>query len=534
MGRVLKCLAGVWALAIAVATPAFAGDTWVRAESDHFIVYSNAKAKAAEGYAKQLEQYRYVLGAMYDMADDTAPEPKLNVYFVDSVDNLKQAFPRMPSGVLGFVKPCAGGMNAYAYYDGDRISHDKVTAQEENFSQTVIFHEYAHQFMFLHSQDAYPRWFMEGFAEYYATTAIQGDQALVGMAWSERVYQLMDDRTSLNYEAMLRDDWEVTGKMDDFHAKSWLLAHWILSDPKRTKTFFAYVDARNAGEDPVAGFQKAFGLDMKQLKHTLNDYLAGKDLKATVFRIDNMPAPAITVTTLPPAADNLAIWDSVASTCPVERKSLLDKITAETAKYPGDDYAMGVKARADIMIGDEALALDYYRARTTAHPGDADSFFWLGLTQYLMAEHGKLIPGETKESQIKLARRGFIQSYKLDATNPVNLYYLSRTAAYTTDYPDDASLNAAIEAHMLSPSITTYAFNAANMLLLKGRLTDARDTLVPLANDPHGGDEAGRIAKIIKAIDDGATKDEAIELLRKLNEPDPTEDAAPAAPEPKK
>ncbi|ESQ88238.1 hypothetical protein ABAC460_16390 [Asticcacaulis sp. AC460] len=499
---------------------AMAADTWVRAESDHFVVYSNARGTAAEGYLKRLEQYRYVLGAMYNMADDTAPEQKLNVYFVNDFGDLRRAWPTIKPEVLGFVTPCADGMNAYALYDGERLSNAKVTQQEENTSQTVIFHEYAHQFMHLRSRDAFPRWFMEGFAEFYGTAVIKDDQAVVGMAWSDRVYQLMSPRTSLDYTAMLRDDYEVTRKMDDFHAKSWLLTHWILSDPARVETFFAYVEARNAGEDPVAAFEKAFGLTMKQLKGTLTKYLNGKDLRATLYKLDGMPQPAVTVTTLPASADKLIMWDSRSSTCTNGNyQDLLKSITDEAAKYPGDAYAQGVKARADIMLGDEALALDYYTAYTTAHPDDGAGFHWLGKTLLFMAHHDKLAPGETKESQIKKARTAFMKAYKLAPTDPVNLFYFSQTAAPGPGYPDDNSLNAAVEAHQLSPGISTYARNAAVMLLNKGRLEEAADMLVPIANDPHGGSSAESARTIIKAIKGGATRDEALALLKAEDAP---------------
>ncbi|EGF89740.1 hypothetical protein ABI_41630 [Asticcacaulis biprosthecium C19] len=500
-----------------------AADTWVRAESDHFVVYSNARAAAAEGYLKRLEQYRYVLSAMYGMTGEASgPEQKLNIYFVKDFSDLKQVWPKIDPYVLGFVTPCTDGMNAYALYDGDRLSDAKVTRQEENTSQTVVFHEYAHQFMHLRSRDPFPRWFMEGFAEFYGTAAIKDDQAVVGMAWSNRVYQLTSPGTSLDYEAMLRDDYKVTRKMDDFHAKSWLLTHWILSDPARVQTLFAYVEARNGGEDPVLAFEKVFGLTMKDLKRTLTKYLTGKDLQATVYRLGGMPQPSVTLTTLPASADKLIMWDARSSTCASgESQDLLKSITAEAAKYPGDEYAQGVKARADIIIGDEALALDYYTAYTAAHPDDAQGFHWLGKTLLFMAYHDKLVAGETKDGQIKKARSAFMKAYKLAPSDPVNLYYLSRTALPGADYPDDNSLNAAVQAHMLSPGIETYARNAAVMLLNKGRLEDAAEMLVPVANDPHGGSAAESARAIIEAIRKGATRDEALALLQAATEDTP-------------
>ena len=522
---------GCQALAIAgltLAMPAVA-TTWSRVLSEHFVVYSDVGPKMAQKYATRLEQYRYLLGLMYNSEEDAVAERRLDVYFLDKRDELAVVWPGVDKDVAGFVQQCTGGMTAYAVYEGEDLESSRLDRQSPQVTQTVIFHEYAHQFMFLHTHGVYPTWYVEGFAEFYGTTLIQGDQAVVGRAWPERVIELHSMGGSFDYAAILRDDPKTVYKIEHFHAESWLLYHWIMADNGRMAKFQDYLDARDSGEDPVKAFERIFGLSAAELGETLSRYLNGSDIRESRLTLSSMPQVQVSVSTLPAAADRLALLDSAATTCSEDPK-LLSHITTEAAKYPGDDYAQGVKARADIMLGDESLALDYYKAYTAAHPDDAKGYYWLGLTQYLMARHGKIIPGETADSQIAKARQAFIASYRLDPNDPVNLYYLSLTGVKGPDYPDDMTLNAAIQAHLLSPAVTDYAFNAALLLLRKGRLEETRAVLTPLASNPHGDAETkAAVAAIIDAIDKGTSAGDIMSLIEKLSAPAP-EPATPPAP----
>lgn len=150
--------------------------------------------------------------------------------------------------------------------------------------------------MFQNSQTFYPRWFVEGFAEYYGTTKILDDQAVVGMALSWRIRQLSSSGT-LTYEDILRDAPSTRRSGSNFYPQSWLLTHWILSDPARREAFRQYLQRRSKGEEAVAAFEAAFGVPVKSLSSVLWSYM--NSLKATVYRIRDMPDPKITLSPMP-------------------------------------------------------------------------------------------------------------------------------------------------------------------------------------------------------------------------------------------
>jgi len=55
----------------------------LRAETDHFVVYSSYNTDITSTYAAQLEKLRYVLDAYYGVHDAATSEQKLTIYLLD-------------------------------------------------------------------------------------------------------------------------------------------------------------------------------------------------------------------------------------------------------------------------------------------------------------------------------------------------------------------------------------------------------------------------------------------------------------------
>jgi len=299
-----------------------------------------------------------------------------------------------------------------------------------------------------------------------------------------------------------------------FYAQSWLLTHYLLSDPTRRAAFARYIAARNRGEDPITAFETLIGVKVDVLSATLNSYMNG-NFGATLYRMRNLPNPTVNVAQLPPSANKLLLWDAAAKGCAQQeyRPALLTKIREEAAKFPQDALANAVLARAEIVIGDEEKALPFYTNLTAAEPNNAEAHFRLGQILYLMVTHEKYLPNETNDSQLAKARAAFVRSYQLNPLNYVNLYYLSRTAKRDASFPDESSLNAAVEAHFLAPSIPTFAGNAAILLIFANQLQEAKIILQSLANNPHGGRLEQRYVDAIAAIDAGKSKFEILQII---------------------
>ncbi|MGN6208067.1 hypothetical protein [Asticcacaulis sp.] len=487
---------------------------WVQAKSAHFTVYSQMGPSTTEAYLRNLEQYRFILNSFYG-SQDMESLPPLRVYLLTSRPALTTIRPDLPSGAAGVFIFDTEGTSAMAVFPDRLVSTARdALHQPESTSQIILFHEYAHDFMYKHDLERYPPWFVEGFAEYYGTARLHDDQVAVGLFWSDRA-RTLNGFSSIRYDKLLRSATSWQGNSADteaYYAQSWLLTHWIFAAPERMTQFRAYLKAYRQGEDPASAFEASFGLSMKQLTFELNDYF--HKMPAKVYAIKDMPEPVIKTTYLPASLNKLLLLDAgISSGLPSEQvPKTLANIRREAAKFPDDDAAQLILARAEVIGGDPQKAIAWLTPYTAAHPADAEAAFRLGEAYYRLA-----ISDATNEADLsgvlKKARKALGAAYKADPLNASALYYLSLAGYDQLGYPDDNALNAAIQAYNLEPAVSAFAFQAVYLLIQKDRVSDAADVLQVIAENPHGGEGARHATALLKAIKDGTPHTDLVKIM---------------------
>jgi len=487
---------------------------WVQAKSDHFTVYSQMSASVTEVYLRNLEQYRFVLNSFYG-SQDMESLPPLRVYLLTSRPSLTTIRPDLPAGAAGVFIFDTEGTSAMAVFP-DRLvsSGSDALHQPESASQIILFHEYAHDFMYKHDLERYPPWFVEGFAEYYGTARLHDDQVAVGLFWSDRA-RTLNGVGSIRYDKLLRSatSWQGNGPdTEAYYAQSWLLTHWIFAAPERMAQFRAYLKAYRQGDDPVSAFEANFGLPMKKLTVELDDYF--HKMPAKVYALKDMPVPVIKTTALPASLNKLLLLDAgIRSGLPSEQvQKTLGNIRREAAKFPDDGEAQLILARAEVIGGDPQKAIAWLTPYTEAHPADAEAAFRLGEAYYRLG-----ISDATSEADLpgvlKKARKALGAAYKADPLNASALYYLSLAGYDQPGYPDNNALNAAIQAYNLEPAVSSFAFQAVYLLIQKDQVSDAADVLQVIAENPHGGDGAKRATVLLKAIKDGTPQANLVKIM---------------------
>jgi hypothetical protein len=118
------------------------------------------------------------------------------------------------------------------------------------------------------------------------------------------------------------------------------------------------------------------------------------------------------------------------------------------------------------------------------------------------------------------ARSALLKAYKLDPLYAPALYYLSLAQSNLPSYPNDAAINAAVQASNLAPSVDEYAWYAAHLLIVKARGADAVVLLTPLSANPHSARTARQARAAIDAIKAGKSKSEILGLLQSSGEDD--------------
>ena len=475
-------------LAIIVSAPAQAA--WKRAESTHFIIYSDSAEKDMLRYAQRLEAVHYLMSIATATPTDIKAV-KVRVYFVGDVGTVQRLMGRPNSEVAGYYQPSASGAIAVV---------PRNAGSDETFTgQVVLFHEYAHHFMLQYSPSAYPPWFVEGFAEIVSTASFErkgqityGKAASHRQAELEQDYWIPTDRLLDGSYVKLPDD-----QRGAFYGLSWLLSHYLTFSDKRKGQLRAFITAMNSGRTQAQAAQ-VFG-DLPQLQRELHAYLNGGEFP---YRAPALPATIGSETVITPVSEGEAAL--IEERIEMGRRSRPGKTDADTArrtvwladlKAKVERYATD-PAALQLLADAECEAEDW-----TACEAAADRTLALApQNSQAMLRKGEAMM-EAKGANVAAARTWIVKANRAapDAPEPLIAYYrsfgLERRAA------PDAAISGLIQAMQTVPQATGVRLMLAQELIRRGRLEEARIVLEPLAFSPHRSDSAQLAQRLIDQID---------------------------------
>ncbi len=495
---------------------------WVRAESQHFVVYSDAGKPDIQVLLSRMEKFRYMLRSY--LRQDTGNDSdttKTELFYLSHEQDLGIAQPDGPEYAIGLYKGCEDGAEGYGvhmYYNAQ--STLPLEKQPDNEGLGYIFQAYARHYFYANSNDRQPLWFRDGFANYMSTARFDGNEAIIGMAPTAmaRYLNLIGNMMpySLNYKDVLQDQDSnghstvgLAGVHNEFQVRSWLLVHYILSSQANRQKFHTYIDAVNAGQPPLKAFQTSFGMTAGQLDNTLWQYRR-THLEALKLKFKALPEADVTFDTQPGSAEHLLMWHAALRTCPSSTygPELLKKVRAEAPKYPQSPLAQLAASRAEILWGDPKAALPYLTQATTNTSSDTEAFHLLGRTWLALATHQG---GEARQISLKAALTAFGHASVLDPKAADTAWYFYRTQVLLNGTPDEDGEGAALLAWQQAPQIDTYALHAGLVYAHLGRKAEALQALHSVADNPRGRSLSATakmwIGRIESGVDDAALLD---------------------------
>lgn len=535
---VLRSLAvGLALLVICAAGEARA--QWLRAETDHFIIYGDTGERALRAYAEKVERFDFLLRTYYPIAVDHEI-PKLEIYLAEGRRDMLQAEPGVSASVGGFYSPNSSRIHA-------------VVNTESRMGDQVIFHEYGHHFMFQMAGAAYPSWFVEGFAEYYATADIRPDRIQFGRHSEGRM--LMFVQQPVNSWAPMADvlKWRISDsgryRAGDYYAQAWGLTHYFMSTPERTRMLGQYLAAVTRGEDSVAAMQAATGRTPEQLQNDMRLYLSGS-IQYHTPQIE-IPTPRVEITRLSPSESELAWLDLRLDREPVKvepiepeegetdrarirreqdmrenaefRTELIRDALAAGERHSDSRIGLLVKARAHRLEGRSQAGFEVLEPVLTADESDPVT---LRLAAELLLDMAGAeadpvqATGHRREAVAYLARA-------LDA-DPLDFRIyraLNESRAGGRGYPSDNDISTLEVGTKLAPQSFDMRMRLGRAYMARGLYAEAMEIVRPVANNPHGGSWARRAKTLIASAQTamGQTADPVEET--------PVEDAEPSAAE---
>lgn len=454
---------------------------WRRAESERFIVYGQTRAGALTEFAQKLETFDRVLRIFMGLPMAEAPPRKLPIYVVRNHAELRTVNPELGAQFIGFYIPTEEDIFAMAWRQGG--------------ADSILLHEYGHHFMLQHFPYGYPAWFVEGFAEYFASADIVGNKVNVGLVDESRAYALFNVRWLPMTDLLTKSPTEIDRRDESYYPLAGILTHWFLSDDARRAKLGAYLRDISQGVDPIQALEVHMGLTPVELERELRSYIRGR-VAYKQIRADFPDVPTV-VTELPASADDLLLLNQRLKLQIKEedRAALLEQVRTAAAPH-GDPFAMKILAHAELKLGERATAESLLRAVLDQTPEDVEALQLMARLRMDQADdQTDFEAGDALRGQ---ARAFLARAYQLDDANFRTFYLLAESRRTAANYPTENDIETLRLAYDLAPQLAGARFNLAATLIYAGRKDEGIALLSPLVNDPHNASVASAARNMIE------------------------------------
>ena len=491
--RLIKYLLAVaFILLVQLPLASAASAKWLRADTRHFVIYSAGSSKELQQFGSNLERFDALLRLKFNVVDDESPN-KLVVYFLAGQESVSQ-FVR---NAAGFYSPDSEGTYAVANReDGSELLSLSGMA--------VLFHEYAHHFMFRHFSYPYPAWYVEGFAEYYATVEFKKDGTwTMGKPPYYRAYGLIEGQ-HMSIDKVLFGDPNLRDaeKADIFYGRAWLLVHMLTSKPEYKGKLTAYFAAIKDGKTEQEAAAQVFG-DLRTFDKALESYLESK-LTFWSTKTPLVVDTAMTVSELDPVGGQLlglrlnrltgrdpiktrAALRALAQAQPT-RADIWYELAMSERETPKDasksDHGLA-EQHAETAV-DQALAADPKHVRANVLKAD--------ILMHRLHDAGSLAAAQWSKP------RSYLVTANTGAVNdPLVLLEWYESFELQGRPPTKTAQDALARAFELQPELPELRIKYAFDLAQQGRYDEAIHLVEFLAHDPHGS-ETGK--KLLKTLQD--------------------------------
>jgi hypothetical protein len=225
---------------------------WLRAESDHVIVYSDENAEILRRTVEDLEVLDQTLRAIYGKPSDPTTR-KFPIYLVrpvargSEVNEVYQRFlPGATTGSLSMDVATTDDIFAVVVRDNFHFfGVTDATAGDDSVLCAYAYHFFSENFAFRQ-----PRWLTKGAAIYYSAIDIRPDSVVVGATPA-----LFDDARMIRnlggMPGLIAEAGDDRADPNRYDARSALLVRYLWTNPDRKARLASYLDRLEAGDrDP--------------------------------------------------------------------------------------------------------------------------------------------------------------------------------------------------------------------------------------------------------------------------------------------
>ncbi|MFP5227741.1 MAG: tetratricopeptide repeat protein [Acidobacteriota bacterium] len=457
------------------------GSGWLRIQSPHFTVVTNAGAGRGRHVAGQFERMRWVFASSLPGAANLDPA---NPIVVIAVKDRKDMEALEPAAYLAKGQVTLGGLFSRSTEENTILV--QVDGEGEH-PYSAVYHEYTH-LMEGNAAEWTPLWLNEGLAEFFENTELRDKEVLLGEpSWNQ--LQMLQQNRLIPLPVLFRVDatspyYHEEQKGGLFYAESWALTHYLeVADFRDHQNRIGkYLALTGRGIDAVAAAEQAFG-DLEQLQAALEAYTrAGRYTwfqKSTAeLRLNE---ETFTVTPLSVAEADAIRADFLATMQrPQDARAMAQ---AALQADPNSAQAHAAMGRIEFVAGHHEEARKWYAQAAALDPGDYVAQYFTGALALAAGESDA-----EAEGHLRAAIRD----------NPRFAPAYDALATLLADRPGklDQAHMMDLQAIALDPGNLHYRLNTAHILMAQEQFAAAAQVLgaaKTLARDPLEADVVERM-----------------------------------------
>ncbi len=534
---------------------------WRMAETPHVVLFSPNREEEVRETAHNLEKLHFLLSALLGRVGAPDETIKMVVTMIGDVEEFQQL--RLTDSRWQYG-PFAGRFEKTSYYDpreegpvlattahgvalvlspsggrattgscngnrgpqviGQTIVRDRnasggpLTIEEEQFlsqfavnelalcqsAESRLYAGFAQNYLMTYFPAAYPRWFLQGFGELFATMQAGDDFVDFGRV-PPAFLQVMEHYGNYPVTEVL-DGRYLSGKgrpWTPYHA--WRLVHFLYFSDEWKPRVHDYLSALARGADAQSA-ASAFGNPV-HLQRAVTAYKGRKlHFQRMTFPAERAPEPTLRRLTRAEVGlirGRLELGARIE--VPVElgrersvaltwRSAWLERLRSNARQFPDLIEHQLLLAEAECRSGNPKECLAAAERAIAQSPTDTTALVWKGTALVQLAVRA---PGAERQRLLNEARSYIVQANRLDLEGilPLIAYYNSFVIA--GEQAPDIAVEGLTKVVRSSPAAPSSRLKLGEELIKRGLIDGARSTLLPVAKGPFDTPEQSAAAALL-------------------------------------
>ena len=398
---------------------------------------------------------------------------------------------------------------------GMRSEHDLTPTFGERAidvsADSLLYGGFAQHYLQTYFPAAYPRWYLDGFGQVFASLVVKGDTVLEYGRIPRGTSAVLNSFGSYPIADVLGDKYLTANprktRWTPIHA--WMLTHFMLFSDTRRPQLRQYLAARARGDDAASAAQ-SFG-DPKALTKELRAYFgARKPYEVVTYPADRIEEPVVRRltqgqaafvkgrlelggrTTVPPGPgaatppDQARRMTSERESALRQRARWLERLRDDAARWGGEADAQLLLAEAECRSDNADRCLAAADRAAALAPDEAPPLAWRATALVMQAGAA---PAADRPARLAEARRAIAAANRADteAVQPFFAYYDSFAAAGQP--PSVTAIDGLQKAVGEVPDAPQSRLALATALASRGQIAPARQVIMPVAAGPYDSPE---------------------------------------------